>query len=541
MRRHALLLALTAAVLVCPARAAQTRRGFEAGPTTAPDAARPATRPAGSEEDKARELAKLIRKARKVSRINRRLMALFEADRYAEAEAPLKEILRIDPSNRIAWYNLACVHSRLGRKQEAVACLATAVRHGYSTFRHMQRDPDLEAIRRTAGYRKLLARRDEIHRERAEKIRRTLRDRFGPDYLYGIDHERKLVFATNVDSQTLEDMRRRLTEYGEAQWRDLFTHKFERYLTVVVPRSSDWKFGQGVGGFYSRPQHVLYARTVGMSLIHEFTHALHGADQEGMGQGHPIWVVEGLATLFESSKVVDGHATPQPNRRLNLLQRLVRRKMTVPFAEFVKYSHAQFMRKVLAAYPQCRYMMMYLHAKGVLKKWYDAYTADYERDPSGAAAMEKVLGKDLPAIEADWKRWVLARKPPVLRLPPKHAYLGIQLAGAVDGVRVMRVVPGSGAEKAGLEAGDVIVALDGQRVIDPGRLLGMIYAHEVGQQVRVRFRRDGRYRTAAVTLGAMPEDPSRPRARRRRRPRPPARRPKPATQPAGRPAKKKAA
>jgi len=55
---------------------------------------------------------------------------------------------------------------------------------------------------------------------------------------------------------------------------------------------------------------------MGSILTHEFTHALHFADQEGRGQEHPIWIAEGLATLFESSKLLGGHAVPQANYRL---------------------------------------------------------------------------------------------------------------------------------------------------------------------------------------------------------------------------------
>ena len=267
--------------------------------------------------------------ARRIARINRQLTALFEQKKYEQCEALLKEALKLDPDNGITWYNLACVHSRTGRKDRAVEALDTAVAHGYSGFRHMERDPDLDAIRKMPGYRKIIARRDEIHRERAEKIRDRLRKEFGEGYLVGVDHERKLVFATNVDRHTLDEMKQRLTTYATAQWADLFTHGFERYHTVVVPRSSDWP-SERMGGFYARQTHTLYARNVGMTLVHEFTHALHAADQDGFGQHHPIWVTEGLATLFETSRVADGHAMPRVNRRLNLLQHLVRRKRTAP-------------------------------------------------------------------------------------------------------------------------------------------------------------------------------------------------------------------
>ena len=505
MRRSRILWAILPLLAAPAARAVPTRPAegpasrSAARPPAAPTT-RPQTRPSAA--DLARQR---IEKARKIAGINQRLLRLFAAEKYDRCQPLLGQILEIDPNNSVAWYNLACVHSRLGREGKAIECLNTAVEHGYSAFRHLERDPDLDALRELPGYKELLARKDEIHRQRAAKIRDQLRERFGADYLYEIDHERKLVFATNVDRTTLEEMKHRLTAYASAQWEDLFTHPFEGYLTIVIPKSSDWRWGPAVGGFYTRAGHILFARTVGLTLVHEFTHALHAADQEGLGQQHPIWITEGLATLFESSKVADGHAVPQPNRRLNLLQVLLQRKRTIPLAEFVRYDRGKFMGAASTAYAEGRYVMMYLHDKGLLRKWYDAYTAGFDDDPTGGKAMEKVLGKKLGEIEKDWRQWAASLDAPALRLPARHAYLGVQLRQDIDGVRIGHIEPGSGADKSDLRAGDVILALDGERTLDAGQLMEIVLGHEVDDEVAVRYRRDGKYATTTVRLGAMPQ------------------------------------
>jgi len=534
MRRSLVVGVLVGGVLASQAPALPERPSSRPGSTSAPAVgkgekrrgkpARPAPGKTG------RRLRERREKTRKIAALNRKLTRLFQQGKYAECEPLLRQVLRIDPKNHVAWYNLACYHSRVGEKGKAIESLEKAVELGYSEFRHLERDPDLAAIRGAPGYKRLIARKAEIQRQRAAKIRQMLRAKFGEGYLHEIDHDRKLVFATNVDRHTLADMKQRLTAYATAQQRHLFTYPFEQYLTIVIPRSSDWPTSPAVGGFYNRGAHVLYAQTVGLTLLHEFTHALHGADQEGLGQHHPIWITEGLATLFESSKVVAGRAVPQPNRRLIILRRIVQRGRHIPFKDFVRFSHAKFMGSAATAYCQSRYMLAYLHRKGVLKKWYDAYTEGYGDDRTGAEAMEKVLGKKLREIEKDWKAWVLTLEPPVLRLPARHAYLGIQLRPGVDGVRVVRVVPGSGADKAGLKADDVIIQIDGERVIDPGQLMTVVYRHEVGDKLKVRYRRGTTYRTATVTLGAMPDHV-----------RPPAPPRRPRTRPATKPARKKAA
>lgn len=257
--------------------------------------------------------------------------------------------------------------------------------------------------------------------------------------------------------------------------------------------------------------------------------------------------MEGLATLYESSKIVAGRAVPQPNHRLNMLQRYVAAGRTIAFKTLLNYDQAKFMKHAQTAYPQVRYIMMYLHAKGRLKKWYDAYTAGYGADPTGGQAIAQVFGKDLGQVEADWKRWVKAQTAPPLRLPVRHAYLGVSVRGQTDGLRIARIVKNSGAHKAGLKPTDVIVGIDGERMVDSGALIRLVNTKKVGEKVEVRFRRGGEYKTVTVTLGAMPAHVAgvrpTPRTRPKRRSVPatrPATSTVPATAPATRPAKKAA-
>ncbi len=469
--------------------------------------------PTSSPADRARLRRQLFRKAREVAALNRKLTAYFQAEQYDKCEPVIKQILDVTPRSPIAWYNYACYFSRVGQGEKAIESLTKAIEHGYSSFGYLERDPDLDAIRKLPNYRQLRALQERVQRERANKVRDALVEQFGKDYVYEIDHDRKLVFATNIDSQTLSEMKQRLTAYATVQWKDLFDNAFEKYLTIVIPRKDDWRWGQRVGGFYARSSNMLIARTVGLTLVHEFTHALHYADQEGFGQSHPIWITEGLATLFESSRIIDGHAVPTTNSRLNALQRLLRRKAQIPLAELIRASHAKFMQNPTASYSEVRYFMMYLHSKGMLRKWYNAYVEGYDSDITGRASMEKVFGRKLEKIEANWHEWVMDQKPALTRLPRDSAYIGIQLAQAIDGVEVVRAISGGGADKAGLKRGDVILQIDDVRTIEPAQLMKVVNSHDAGDKVKIRYRRDGKYQTVAVTLTKMPPARRLPRLR----------------------------
>ena len=521
MRRRRLVIA---ALLFC---ALSILIAFPAG--AAPESKAPPKESKAAIQRKARQQ---MAKMRRIMALNSESIMHFKAEQFDRCKAKLEDILKIDPKNNIAHYNLACMYSRLKKPEQAIDELNTAVNNGYTAFAYMEQDPDLDPLRKLPGYKNILVRRDKIQRDRASKILASLKLRFGEEFICEIDHDSKLVFATNIDAHTLEELKVSLLKYAQAQWKALFDNRFDEYVTVVIPRVAK-DLPARLGGAYDPHNRQLIVRSIGMVLTHEFTHALHFADQAARGQGHPIWVIEGLATLFESSKMVNGIAEPLPNHRVNIIKSIVRRKANMPWPEFFKLSHGDFMRKNATAYPQGRYIFMYLYSKGLLKKWYDAYTSGYETDDTGAKAIEKVAGKPLDKVEADWLAWVAKLKNVPLRLSVKQAYIGVQLARQVDGLRIVRVVPRSAADKAGLRSDDVIIKLDGRRMVDIGELLRTVTSHKVGDRVKIEFRRGEKYKTVTARLGAVPNDLT--STRRRGPPRRPN--PKPRTQPA----KKKAA
>ena len=91
-----------------------------------------------------------------------------------------------------------------------------------------------------------------------------------------------------------------------------------------------------------------------------------------------------------------------------------------------------------------------------------------------------------------------------------------------SGVLVERIIPGSGAEKAGLQGGtthvvvagesyqlggDLIVQADGQDVTSTERLREIVSEHKPGDTLPVEFYRDSERRSADVKLGRQPPPP----------------------------------
>ena len=86
----------------------------------------------------------------------------------------------------------------------------------------------------------------------------------------------------------------------------------------------------------------------------------------------------------------------------------------------------------------------------------------------------------------------------------RHPFLGVEIATAADGgALVGRVQPGSPADEAGIQAGDIIVRLDDRPINDSSDLVSAVQSTEVGDTVELELVREGETTTARVTLGEV--------------------------------------
>ncbi|MCW3844465.1 trypsin-like peptidase domain-containing protein [Micromonospora yasonensis] len=82
-----------------------------------------------------------------------------------------------------------------------------------------------------------------------------------------------------------------------------------------------------------------------------------------------------------------------------------------------------------------------------------------------------------------------------------HPSLGVSVSAAEDGgAMIGAVTPGSAAEKAGLQRGDVITKFGDKVINDSNDLVGAVQSGKVGDRVQVEFKRNGSTQTASVTL-----------------------------------------
>jgi serine protease Do len=75
-----------------------------------------------------------------------------------------------------------------------------------------------------------------------------------------------------------------------------------------------------------------------------------------------------------------------------------------------------------------------------------------------------------------------------------------------SGAAVTEVSSGSGADKAGIQAGDIILNYDGHAIHDPSDLPPLVAMTRPGTRVPMEILRSGSKRTVQVTIGTMPRD-----------------------------------
>jgi membrane protease YdiL (CAAX protease family) len=85
--------------------------------------------------------------------------------------------------------------------------------------------------------------------------------------------------------------------------------------------------------------------------------------------------------------------------------------------------------------------------------------------------------------------------------PPRLGVIGEHQNG---GCRLTEVVPGSAAEAAGLQVGDVVTALDGKPITDIREIVVIVRGKQVGDRVAVEFTRGGIAQRVDAVLKPVP-------------------------------------
>jgi hypothetical protein len=156
-------------------------------------------------------------------------------------------------------------------------------------------------------------------------------------------------------------------------------------------------------GYYSS-DHDAMVMNIGPgagTLTHEIVHPYIEANFPA----GPSWFNEGLASLYERPSEKKGHIVGLANWRLPNLKKEIRAKTLPPLPTLLDTTRDGFYNAGFDAYAYARYLLMYLQEKDQLRDFYKKFRDD--KDLTGQAALEGILGEKLDTFEPKWRKWVL--------------------------------------------------------------------------------------------------------------------------------------
>lgn len=393
-----------------------------------------------------------------------------------------------------------------GDQRVAAGYLKRAIEEGFTDFAAVESGADFAGLRRHESWSVVqeAMRTARAHNENgalsgaeATKAVDAWRMRFTTGYRSFPDGATNTVLVTTQDPTSRGELLSMLATMTQDQVSRLFGKGLAQPVAVIVAVGTD---GEGDGltpsraGRYEHGMRRLLTRDTGATLRHEFTHALHFAHMERINQLHPIWLREGLATVFETYRTrEDGSFEFLPNERADAAMHLLatgaapglRRLLTMPEDDFQKDGES--------TYPLVRSLMEFTASRGALERLYAEAVAGFRDDPTCTRALERAHGASLEEIERSWTTWTRERGAQGLSTDPTQPSIGVTTEDHPDGARIVRFVTKSTARDAGLRPGDVIVGVDGEPVRSVRELGVALTRLPRRETLTIRFRRGDSY------------------------------------------------
>jgi len=287
----------------------------------------------------------------------------------------------------------------------------------------------------------------------------------------------------------------------------LFTPAFLREPLIVIakPDDSQTKLGLTHYGYYDDATlRILIRSDSGDTVLkHESVHLYHLEYAKKNGLPQALWVIEGLATLFENASLESGTVKPPPANRAEEARRLYCFNALPKLTDFLAQDFSAFYQNPAENYSLASCFLNFIYKKDCLEKFLQEYYVTCKDDKSGVKALEKVFGKTINAIETDFYGF-LSTLPRVPDLPPAGApFLGIETQESDKRVHIVKVIRNSPANKAGLKPNDILVSLGGVYVKTLGNLKTALASYKSGDKLKLVFLRDGSIFEGDVTLEAV--------------------------------------
>ncbi len=162
-------------------------------------------------------------------------------------------------------------------------------------------------------------------------------------------------------------------------------------------------------GYYKPSEKVILMNisTGGGTLVHELTHVYLRFNFPEI----PVWLNEGLGSLYERCTMSNYEITGLVNWRLPSLQNSIINKTYKSLKYLFNVTEDEFYGENSGYYyAQARYFCYYLQELGLLKKFYKRFRSNYKEDSTGLLFIEEIFNKKIELIDEDFTKWVMKLK-----------------------------------------------------------------------------------------------------------------------------------
>jgi hypothetical protein len=271
---------------------------------------------------------------------------------------------------------------------------------------------------------------------------------------------------------------------------------------IIIPNAADYNmwakrmFGGAnpnhgaagvIGGLYDHASKRLVAIDAGSTLRHEFAHVLHQRLCERVGQTHPVWMLEGVATLVEDMDANGTDFVPATSWRTNAAFRMAGASVLPTLKSLSSLEPAVFGGpRALANYAATRSAFLWATQNDILHPWFVMYMTNREmgiaHDATGfasffAVATSRVQGDAKPLTnERDLEKALRAFARSHKSVPEEtrrgSPSLGVTVEGKQgEGLVIVDIAP---RWKTALRRGDVIIKVGSHSVRDIAELLRVL-------------------------------------------------------------------
>ncbi len=432
----------------------------------------------------------------------------MERGEYDEAERLFRALIESQPKLFVGHYNLASALSMQGDGEAAVYAIQDAIRLGFTDLAQIRRDPDLQSFRETEFFMQLVRSWGAIIESRRDGDVENLKPLMRRKFEQRTNEDLKIELLSSHDAiatdQALAELELLAAWGNSTLFPEVGALNDQPWIVVTLPDRDGFAawatrvLGPGagssgassIGGAYEHSKRRLVAQDLGATLRHEFIHVLHWRDMNRLGQVHATWIQEGLASLVEDYEVAGTTLVPVASWRTNIVKRMKDRRVLPTIQTLAQTEIQAFTRtRPLAKYAQARTIMLYLLDQHELSAFYEHYTQHFDNDPTGIAALEAVLGKEIAQIEDDFRTWIDGLDMVAETGSDLQATLGIEIeTGSGDGV-VVTGLPRGARARTGLHLKSVITAINDQPTRDLFELIRVLSQYKPGDTVTLHHRR----------------------------------------------------